>query len=92
MSFLWPSRIKPEPSFLGRVGRVIHWCLTATAVLLAILGSLQLWSAVGLLESPDGEQLLEMAIWYEQQGVRWLGVALLTFVAGRVFRYILSGE
>lgn len=25
MSFIWPAEINPEPTVLGRLGRVLHW-------------------------------------------------------------------
>lgn len=32
MGFLWPTKIKAEPSIFGRFGRVVHWLFTALSI------------------------------------------------------------
>jgi hypothetical protein len=34
MSFLWPTTLKAEPTFLGRLGRLVHWLFVAGCVLM----------------------------------------------------------
>lgn len=32
MNLIWPRNPSPSPSFLNRLGRLLHWALTAIAV------------------------------------------------------------
>jgi hypothetical protein len=101
IQLLWPTRKRPDPTLVGRLGRVLHWSLTAFAVLLLILAYFdfttanQIETSTGVLwsdGSPSPERRQELALWHWNQAMRWLLYALGAFMAGRAARYVLSGE
>lgn len=98
---LWPTKRKPEPTTLGRLGRVLHWSVTLFAVLLLILAALNLNSAAQLETStglflldgsPSPETPQEAAQWHWKQGTKWLLYGVGALVAARATRYVLSAE
>lgn len=101
LRLLWPTRRKPDPTLLGRLGRVLHWGLTLYAVLLLVTALLNFqWAATldgstGLFNvdgTPSTETPEEAAAWHERQGTKWLLQGIGAFIAGRVARYVLAAE
>jgi hypothetical protein len=96
LRLLWPTKRKPDPSLLGRLGRVVHWFLTLVAVPVALLGVsyIRRASSIDVTAPPSGgwESTQQVADWHWEQGTQWLLLALGLFVAGRTVRYVLSAE
>lgn len=101
ISILWPTKKKPEPKLLGRLGRVLHWGLTAFGLLLLVMGLLnfsdaaRMESATGLFlsdGSPSPETPKEAAEWHWRVGTKWFFQGMGVLVAGRAVRYVLSSE
>jgi hypothetical protein len=81
---------------------VLHWSLTAFAVLLLIRVYFDFTTAsqietnsAGILwleGPPSPERRQELALWHRNQAMSGLLYALGALMAGRAVRYVLSGE
>lgn len=76
-AFLWPKEIKPEPRGVARLGRVLHWVITAGA-LLVMIGCAYTYLT--------GEE------WERQSALAGLVAGAGLFIVGRAARYIFAGE
>jgi len=101
LQLLWPTKGKPDPKLLGTLGRVLHWVLTAYAVVVLILALFNLHTADLLKDStglfvldgtPSTEAPAEAQAWHQRQGDKQFFHAFVAFVAGRISRYFLSAE
>lgn len=96
LSLLWPTTKKPEPTLLGRLGRVMHWVLTASAVLAALVGLLMLSQAHSAYECLSPADVCETARWWASRlrtmATQALLAAAAVFLIGRATRYVLSAE
>lgn len=76
MNFFWPTNIKPSPSGIARLGRVVHWLFAMGAVAFAIGSVFAFFGSAGVVTA-----LLLLFVGG--------GACLLV---GRALRYILAGE
>jgi hypothetical protein len=79
VSLVWPSRTSAEPSAFGRLGRVGHWLGLFIAALFALGAATRFVN----LPNDDGTPVLVGML---------IGLAVITYFAGRAFRYILAAE
>lgn len=84
MSFFWPGEVKPQPNAMVRLGRVLHWTITAVAVAMVVAAFADDYSRA-LLSDPRA------GFWYWLANTTIAG-APFVFIFGRAVRYILSGE
>lgn len=92
----WPTKLKAEPTLLGRLGRVLHWSLTLVAVPAVVIGAWMLMDAGRAESCVSPAEACETAIWWAGRLRVMATYAFIAaggaFVAGRVSRYVLSGE
>lgn len=96
LAVLWPIKKNSEPTLLGRLGRVLHWSLTAFAIMVGLLGISHLHSASIIdvsAPAPEGWESAQAIVdWYSEQGTKWVFMAIGAFIVGRIARYVLSAE
>lgn len=76
-NWLWPQKVHSMPTAGQRLGRVLHWFLTAASM----IGALVIFVGTATMQMRD---LLANAFFLLCMGA--------TFLTGRALRYILSGE
>lgn len=75
---LWPTKIKPDPNGVARLGRVLHWGIALLGVIIISGG---LWS---------GFQYQDY--WDRMNTFAYAGFGVFVFMCGRAVRYVLAGE
>jgi hypothetical protein len=106
-NLFWPTRIKPEPGVLARIGRAIHWLGTgylsvSAAWSLVILGVLGFHIATTPPARPTVLDVIgggvprpaapDPADFMLGNAIALLVIALAVYFATRLLRYILAGE
>ena len=96
LSIIWPVAIVRKPSFVGRLGRVLHWVLTIFGLFIALMAFQWMYSSMQvdlLAPPPDGRaSQAEVAAWLWRQGSKNAVWAISILLLGRATRYIFSGE
>lgn len=77
-AFLWPVSLKANPGCLGRLGRVLHWAISAGA-------AVTLFAAVYTLAIAQTE-------YGPRDALGMAAASIGIFVFGRALRYVLAAE
>jgi cytochrome b561 len=89
LSLLWPTKRNVDRGRLVLLGRVLHW---AAAILSLLCLALAIWSGVESTLPERGNDYWSTKHFAFELGKAFLGLALLTYLAGRVGRGLLSKE
>jgi hypothetical protein len=79
VGLLWPGHAKPEPTFSGRLGRLLHWVSLGLAAMWTVMATV-----IALEDGASANNAVSL--------IACLGLAALAAIIGRGLRYLVAGE
>lgn len=88
LSVIWPTKRNAEPTSLTSLGRVLHWVALLAALLFLMLAVSRFMQST----QEGGNDYWDARSFDVSVGMLFLGIALVTYSAGRIARRLLSKE